>query len=157
MPGQAGSASLNGLDSTIVHHVVELLLARGALPSDIFVASFAGRVDVVESSLEKDRSSVAAGTRKGATPLHIAAERGHVKVVEVLLAHGADVNATEGESKFTPLHYAAYYCHPKVVALLLAHKADRSRKVWDGKTPLDLARERDGLDGETSRLLKEEK
>jgi ankyrin repeat protein len=138
-------------------NVVELLLARGAVPSDILVASFTGRVDVVESSLAKDRSSVASRTRKGATSLHIAAKRGHAKVVEVLLAHGADVNATEGENKFTPLHCAAYYCHPKVVALLLAHKADRSRKVWEGKTPLDLARERDCPNGETSRLLKEER
>jgi ankyrin repeat protein len=137
--------------------VVEMLLARGAVPSDILVASFAGRVDVVEGSLAKDKTSVTATTRDGNTPLHLAAEHGHVKVVEILLAHGADLNAIAGTSKFTALHYAALYGRADVVAVLLAHNADRTAKNWEGKTPLGLAREHQGPNGETTRLLKEEK
>ena len=53
----------------------------------------------------------------------------------------ADVNALDGSSKLTPLHRAARYGHVEVVALLLGNKADRSAKSWDGKIPLDFARE----------------
>jgi len=106
-------------------------------------------------SLAKDKSLVGARTRGGAKPLHFAARLGHVKVAEVLLAHGADINAPEGESKLTPLHRAASYGRSQVVALLLAHNADGRAKSWDGKIPLDFARE--SREQETIRLLKEER
>jgi ankyrin repeat protein len=118
---------------------VKILLAGGAEPSDILVASFAGRADLVEGFLVRDKALIGAKTLGGETPLHFAARLGHLKVAEVLLAHGARVNAPEGESKLTPLHRAASYNHVKMVALLLGHNADRRAKSWDGKTPLDFA------------------
>jgi ankyrin repeat protein len=129
---------------------VEMLLAAGAEPSDIFVAAFAGRAEVVESFLAKDETAVRAKAAGGETALHLAARLGHVKVAEVLLAHGADVNARDS-GEFTPLHKAASYGRGEVVALLLAHKADRSAKSWDGKTPLEFALE--SRDEKTIRLL----
>ncbi|MBV9125223.1 MAG: ankyrin repeat domain-containing protein, partial [Planctomycetes bacterium] len=119
---------------------VERLLAGGAEPSDILVASFAGRADLVERFLTRDKTSLGARTLSGETALHIAARLGHVKVAEVLLAHGADVNARD-RSKITPLHRAAEYGRSDVVKLLLAHQADRHARSWDGQTPLDYARE----------------
>jgi len=133
--------------------MIEMFLAAGAETSDILVASFAGRADLVKGFLAKDKTLVGARTPGGDTPLHFAARLGHVEVAEALLANGADVNIIDGKSKLTPLHRAAEYGKSKVVALLLAHKADRNAKTWDGKTPLDFARE--GRDKETIRLLEE--
>jgi ankyrin repeat protein len=96
---------------------------------------------LVKGFLEKDNKAVNARTNGGETPLHLAARLGHLEVAEVLVAHKADVNALDGSSKLTPLHRAARYGHVEVVALLLGNKADRSAKSWDGKIPLDFARE----------------
>jgi ankyrin repeat protein len=119
---------------------VKQLLDAGAEPSDILVASFAGRAELVKDFLAKDKSSAKSKTRSGETALHFAARFGHLKVAEVLLHNGADVNA-RNDSQFTPLHWAAGYGRPEMVTLLLANKADRSAKSWDGKTPLEWARE----------------
>jgi ankyrin repeat protein len=127
----------------------EMLLAAGAEPSDILVAAFAGRADLVEGFLKKDKSLVKA-TIRGETPLHFAARLGHIKVVKVLLSSGAPVNASDG-SQLTPLHRAASYGQHQVVKLLLASKADRSAKSWDGKTALDFAKE--SGDAKTIKLL----
>jgi ankyrin repeat protein len=126
-----------GYDSAI-----EMLLAGGAEPSDILVASFAGRVDLVQGFLAKDKALVGARTLSGETALHFAARRGHVKVAEVLLSQGADVNAIDNErNKLTPLHWAASYAGPEMSVLLLANKADRNAKSWDGRTALGHARD----------------
>ena len=130
-----------------------MLLAGGAEPSDILVASFAGRADLVKSFLEKDKSLVGARTYGGETPLHFAAQRDHVEVAKVLLANGANVNALDSEqSKLTPLHRAATYAGREMVELLLAHKADRNAKSWNGETPLHFAR--DNKDKDVIRLLR---
>jgi ankyrin repeat protein len=129
---------------------VEKLLAVGAEPSDILVASFAGRADLVKDFLARDKNAVMATTPEGETALHLAARLGHGKVAEVLLANGADVNARDAK-EFTPLHSAALDGRSEVVALLLAHKADSTAKSWNGKTPLDFARTRG--DAQTIRML----
>ena len=131
---------------------VEIFLKAGAEIPDVLIAAFAGRDDLVKVFLEKDKSQVSVRSQGGETPLHYAAQRGHLKAAEVLIAAGADVNARDNDrNKLTPLHWAATYGHHQVVALLLAHHADRTVKDWDGKTPLDHAR--DGRDAETIRLL----
>jgi ankyrin repeat protein len=120
---------------------VEMLLHAGAEPTDILVATFAGRVDLVNAFLAKDRTLISAKTEKGRTALHLAADRGHPKVAETLVAHGADVNARD-DGKFTPLHLAAIGGQYEIVELLLANKVDRNAKSWDNKTPLDYAKRR---------------
>ena len=57
-------------------NAVEMLLAGGAAPSDILVASFAGRADLVEALSAVDKVLVGARTPRGETPLHIAARLG---------------------------------------------------------------------------------
>lgn len=131
---------------------VEILLDAGAEIPDVLIAAFAGRDDLVQTFLEKDKSLASVRSEGGETPLHYAAQRGHLKAAELLVAAGADVNARDNDrNKLTPLHWAATYGHSKVVALLLEHKADRTAKDWDGKSPLSHARE--GRDAETIRLL----
>jgi ankyrin repeat protein len=121
---------------------VSTLLAAGAEPSDILVAAFAGRADLVKGFITRDKNAVAAKTPDGDTPLHLAVCLGHLKVAEILLDNGADVNARDS-SQITPLHRAVTLAGPEMVALLLSRKADRGAKSWNGKTPLDFARERD--------------
>ncbi len=133
---------------------VETLLHGGADASDILVASFAGRADLVTAFLQGDKTLVKAKTKEGNTALHLAARLGHVKVAEVLLAHAADVNA-RNSSDLTPLHWAATCAHADVVRMLLAHKADLRAKNSDDQTPLDFARERGNKD--IIRLLEEER
>jgi ankyrin repeat protein len=129
---------------------VEILLQAGAEPSDILLAAFAGRADLVEGFLKLDKKLIAATTARGETPLHMAAGRGHVKVAKLLLDNGAEVNARD-QSQFTPLHEAAISGSPEMVTLLLDHHADPTAKSWDGKTALIYAQDR--RDQEIIRLL----
>lgn len=122
---------------------VEMLLDAGAEVPDILVAAFAGRDELVKRFLESDRALSAIRSEHGDTPLHFAAQNGYLKTAELLIAADADVNARDNEhNKLTPLHLAAIYGHGKIIALLLANKGDRTARDWDGKTPLDHAREK---------------
>ncbi len=131
---------------------VEMLLAAHAEPSDILVASFAGRADLVRRFLAGDKTLKDLKTTQDETPLHIAARRGQDKVAAVLLDYGADPNAADS-NKVRPLHWAAYRGDREIVALLLAHKADPKARDGYNRTPLDLARK--GKDTKTIRLLEE--
>lgn len=117
------------------------LVAAGAEPCDILIASLAGPDDRVKEFLSRDRTAVSARTPGGRTPLHLAAERGHVQVAETLLAHGADVNAQSNNAS-TPLHDAVFHQKTDVVVVLLRYGADRSAKDQFGRTPRDIARGR---------------
>ena len=60
----------------------------------------------------------------------------------MLVEHGAIINAID-ERGNTPLHGAAASGHLEVIAFLLKHQALLSLRNRDGKTPSDLARERE--------------
>jgi hypothetical protein len=97
-----------------------ILLSRGAEPSDVFAASFAGRADIVERCLGDDRTLVGARTLDGETALHIASRRGQADVVKVLLRHGADVHArTRGGQ--TAIDLAQERQNADLVQLLQSH------------------------------------
>lgn len=68
-----------------------------------------------------------------------------IEVIDTLLELGADINAintTNTGAGNTPLLHAADNCQPLVVAHLLMAGADVEAKNHDGKTALDLARNR---------------
>jgi len=118
---------------------VEMLLKAGAEITDVLVAGFADRVDLVKEFLKKDKTLVGSRTKTSETALHLAARRGNLKVVEVLLANGADVNACDAND-FMPLHRAAMCGHTRVVSLLLQHKADAKARTAENMTALEYAR-----------------
>jgi ankyrin repeat protein len=78
------------------------------------------------------------------TPLHVAAHAGRIEVAEYLLTKGADIQAkcTCGDEGLTPLHMAARNGHENTVKMLLTKGADASLKSKAGRTPMDLAKEK---------------
>ena len=70
-------------------------------------------------------ASLVSMTKKGFTPLHLAAKYGNLKVSNLLLDKNSApaVVDAEGKNGVTPLHVAAHYDHQNVALLLLD-------KVW---------------------------
>jgi ankyrin repeat protein len=110
------------------------------------LAAFFKRPDAVRVLLEHGADPAPASRNQGAfTPLHsaVANDAGPsvLAIVRALLDAGAPVNARSG-SGGTPLHTAAFTGDAEVVELLLARGADPRIPSNDGKTPIDLARDR---------------
>ncbi|MBU6409272.1 MAG: ankyrin repeat domain-containing protein [Verrucomicrobia bacterium] len=80
--------------------------------------------------------------------LEQAVSNGKVPMVQLLLQHGADSNVRDEAQNssadgYTPLHFAAeQLADPKIFELLLDHHADPNVRGNDGKTPLDLLKEK---------------
>eukprot|EP00931_Biecheleriopsis_adriatica_P043416 TRINITY_DN24828_c0_g1_i2.p1 TRINITY_DN24828_c0_g1~~TRINITY_DN24828_c0_g1_i2.p1 ORF type:complete len:383 (-),score=57.62 TRINITY_DN24828_c0_g1_i2:225-1334(-) len=91
------------------------------------------------------RSSVAALsaiTRRGLTPLHMAAEAGHADVARLLLEAGAEVGALTSQRR-TALHLAALEGHANVVDCLLeADPSIHGTRDVEGMRAVDYALER---------------
>lgn len=112
----------------------------------LHMAVFFGHIDLVRFLLDAG-ADIDALSKNGQdlTPLHSAlANPHHAKVSLLLIEKGADITLAQSEG-YTPLHYAAANGTDDVVIHLLAMNANRSAKTKDGKTPLDLARERKHL------------
>ena len=116
------------------------VMARTAYGETPLHDAVSNEVSVVETLLVAG-ADVMARAGDGDTPLHDAAGAGNPAAVEILLAAGADPMA-RGGSGWTPLHRAAWGSgHLAVVEVLVAAGADvMARGVWDGWTPLHLAR-----------------
>ncbi len=104
-------------------------------------------------------ADVSAKNRRGAQPLHYAADgipgsdawnpAAQAAVIAALIAAGADPNATD-KSGVAPLHRAVRTrCGPAVRALLDGG-ADARRENKSGSTPMDLARQTTGRGGSGS-------
>jgi len=99
-------------------------------------------VPLVTALIEKG-ADVNAPRDVGFTPLHYAAQHDSADAAALLIAHGGRLDAREGSSGHTPLHWAAYCDAGRVAGLLIARGADVNARDDEGRTPLDLARERE--------------
>ena len=74
--------------------------------------------------------------------LFYAALKGHTEACQILLDAGADPNHTRLTEQGTPLHGATRNNHLPIIKLLLSRGADPARQTDEGRTPLDIARNR---------------
>jgi hypothetical protein len=108
-------------------------------------------------------ADVRAKNRRGAEPLHYAADGGpgssnwnpaaQAEMIAMLIAAGADPNAAD-KSGVAPLHRAARTRCAAAVEALLQGGADPSRKNARGSTPMLLAIRQTGRGGSGSREAK---
>ena len=113
-------------------------------------AVMGGRPAVVAALLAAGADVHARDREDGPTPLHDAATP---EVVALLLEAGAAIDARAryyrwprpGGLDMTPLHAAAIRADPAVFLALLEAGADLEALDWNGRTPMDYARERKEL------------
>ncbi|KAF6733817.1 Ankyrin-2 [Oryzias melastigma] len=77
-------------------------------------------------------------TKKGFTPLHVAAKYGSLDVAKLLLQRRALLDDA-GKNGLTPLHVAAHYDNQEVALLLLDKGASPHATAKNGYTPLHIA------------------
>jgi ankyrin repeat protein len=128
----------------------ELVSARtrqGRGWSPLHIAAFEGHDEVARVLLDAGAAVDGASWERSAPLVWAAmAQRPNMKLVKLLIDRGADVNRHDGLGKETSLHYAAKHGNVELVKLLLEAKADPTAKEFHGKTPLDLAKERNHPD-----------
>ena len=120
-----GVLGSNGQDDegwSVLHHAI--------------LGNFGERNLPIITALLRAGADPSARTKRGATPLHIAAfTRDDLSLVKELLMAGADVNARD-EDGATPLHSAASSASPNVIAELLKAGAEVNARTTRGLTPL---------------------
>lgn len=124
-------------DETLLH----ARAADGGPP--LHYAAHFGHAETVKAllSMGADVRANGVGPFKN-TALHAASAAGHTTVAEILLNAGADVNATDHHG-YVALHNAAANGVVPLAELLLTRGAKADVKSNDGKTPLDVARDRE--------------
>ncbi|HLX89259.1 MAG TPA: ankyrin repeat domain-containing protein [Acidimicrobiales bacterium] len=128
----------------------------------LHVAAAAHHPGIVESLVTRG-ADVRARNRRGAEPLHYAAdggpdardERGQQDVIACLVEAGADPNATD-KSGVAPLHRAVRNRCSSAVGTLIEQGADPLRMNKSGSTPLHLAVQNTGKSNSGSDAAKEE-
>jgi len=130
----------------------------------LHMAAAAHRPELVETLLELG-ADVAASNRRGAQPLHYAADgapgskgwdpEGQAAVITALIAAGADPDATD-KSGVAPLHRAVRTRCAEAVRALLEAGADPNLKNRSGSSPMKLATQTTGRGGSGSPVAREQ-
>ena len=83
----------------------------------------------------------------GDTPLHFAAASGHLDICKFMLKNinSVDEKNPRGRKGETPLHMATIEGHLNICKLIMAHINDINPKNSVGKTPMDIAKERNQI------------
>ncbi|KAL4172370.1 hypothetical protein KRP22_007534 [Phytophthora ramorum] len=138
-------AAANGL-----HHVLTLLLERGANANDVAQDGSSPLHAACENNraraakiLLKYNARVEVAALNGCTPLHAAAKHGHSEIVAILLSARAKYDFPIRDSTTTALLLACMAGHSNVVEQLLDAGADPQVEDADGNTPLHFT-SRDG-------------
>ena len=138
--GPDGCSAVNGCLHNGRGEAAEYLANRGA-NLDLEAAAGVGRLDVVQSFFNDDRSLKSLATEKQRSDGYAwACQFGRTSVVDFLLETGIAVNAKLPHDGQTGLHWAAYGGHADTVRLLLERGAsvDIRDDSYDG-TPLGWA------------------
>ena len=151
-------------DDERTYYLEEIAHYAYAGDTPLHIAAAAYLRDIAEELVSRS-ANVSARNRRGAEPLHYAADGtpgspswnpdAQHAVVEFLIGAGADANA-EDKTGVTPLHRAVRTrCTPAVRALL-SNGADAVRKNKGGSTPLHLAVQHTGRGGTGSAASREQ-
>lgn len=124
--------------------------ARTSTPSALHQAAEAGDVEAITRQLAGGTApdavlEGASGSKRGQTPLMLAAMRSHAEACGALIDGGADVNARDASGQ-TVLMYAAGWGGPEIVRTLLAAGAREDARGTDDWTPLMMAAARGDMD-----------
>lgn len=146
-----GKSPLHYASCHLSADLVWLLLDNGANPAALDVwgntalheASYHGRVAVVMLLL-KYGANVNPWSNSGHTPLHDTVRQEHLEVVQLLLSCGANMSA-HTKYRWTALHQAAFKGSIPIVDFLLKCGTDLHARTDQGKTPFQLASEKDYL------------
>ena len=109
-------------------------------------AAKSGNAKLVARLLEQGADPFEQDQFLGWRPINMAIMAGHLEVVKVMVRKYPDLVHCRDLRQMTPLHAAACChteAHTEMVVEFLRHGADVDCKDEDGKTPLDVARERD--------------
>jgi len=127
--------------------LVALLLEAGAdvngqRPSDapLVEAASGGQTKMLQWLLKHGAKL----EKRGAPALHMAANNGHAQTLRYLIRLGVRVNQRD-KYGWTPLMTAAWYGNVEAAKVLLSAGADPSLATREGKTSLQMARERGHL------------
>jgi len=113
-----------------------------------YVACLNGRIEIVKLLLNDQRVDINKTNRFGETPFGIACFEQHTDVVKLLLNdQRLDVNKAEKYNR-TPFCIVCRYGHIEIVKYLLAcrREIDINQKDGDGKTGLDIARNKGNVE-----------
>lgn len=114
---------------------------------NLFEASAAGKLDVVEHLVNNLPEAVNYYAEDGFTPLGLACYFGHYDIARFLILKGADVNlpSNNGFNVF-PIHSAAAGNYTNIAALLIESGANVNVRQQAGVTPLHSAAQNGNLD-----------
>lgn len=118
----------NGLDVNLIDKLGEMALPK---------ACFDMNIDMVRLLIENG-ADVKAREVNGSTAILVAADRS-IEIVKLLLENGAEINVREEELGQTPLRQAVFVNNVDMVRFLLDNGADVNIKDNEGKTPYDIA------------------
>ena len=130
---------------------VKYLLKQGADPSlqdnngwnELHFASQGGNPEVIELMLSHV-PSIDSRTKKGCTPLMIAAGNDKLQAVKYLLKQGADPSLQDNNG-WNVLHFASKGGNPEVIELMQSHMLSVDSRTKEGSTPLMIAAVTDKL------------
>ena len=133
-----------------VDRIDEILKATPARVSEhapdgftpVALAAFFGQIEAVKRLIAAgaDVNAAAKNPLKVAA-LHAAVAGGKLEIVRAVLEAGGDPNAQQ-QAGFRPIHEAGIKANRALAELLLKHGADPSLTSDDGKSAIDLAREK---------------
>jgi len=151
-------------DEERTYYLQEIAHYTYAGDTPLHIAAAAYQRDIAEELVSRG-ANISARNRRGAEPLHYAADgtpaspswnpdAQHV-VVEFLIGAGADPNSAD-KTGVAPLHRAVRTRCAAAVRALLSNGADALRKNKGGSTPLHLAVQNTGRGGTGSAAAREE-